>query len=1186
MKFHHLFIATLLLLFLLLAAWPRAVESAPRDGLRVIESNAQHILLELNTPAHQTQTRALDGKNYLDLTVPNWDTTNDAGKPRLPISSALLAVPQNARVTQRIVADETTRVALTPPLAPAPTLRADYTSDPTLPRPIIETVFDPATYSLDQNYPAPLVEISEPAQWRSQRYITFRVNPFQYNPARNALTIHSRVRVEIIFTPTSSAESFGTNVDEGAFESTFQNALLNYASAKNWRAAPPRTERSPQRSTIATSTNAYKIALNTDGIYQLTCANLQNAGINLAALALNTVQISNQNSELAIAVQDNNSDNDCDSGDTISFWGSRATTQYTDTNIYWLTHGGANGKRMNVRSNAGGTPSNSFTDTAQLEQNNFFIGYLPYNETAEHWWWVAMPNQYDPDGNGDPTSADFTFNLPNPITTGNATLRVLLGGVSATSHRTQISINGNLLYDQTWNGVTTRNAEMTFNANLLQTGNNVVGVKELVGSPNYVWVNTLALDYTSAYAARSDALRFRQTQNGTWNYSVTNFSNANVQVFDITDPHNTARVNDTTTQNGGTYTAQFTDDALSPREYIALTNAQIKSPLSITADTPSNLHSTSNGADYIIITHANFKNNIQPLANFRATQMRVAVVDAQDVYDEFNGGVFDAQAIRDFLAYAYANWQPPQPSYVLLVGNGNLNLKNYPAYAIEPQFIPPYMKLVDPWIGVTASDHRLVTLDQNSKLPSMDLGRLPALTGNEVDAMVTKILNYEQNPPTGAWRDKVLFVTDDPDQAGNFYALSNLVADSAYYMPSPMVDDKVYYPSGTNSNVLSAINAGRLIVNYVGHSAYAAWAHDLLKGNHAASLTNGGKLFMSLPMTCYDGYFHFPNLASVSEAMVTRAGNGAIASWAPTGLGVATRHDVIDRGFFEAVIQQNIRKIGPATMYAKAKLVANGGSLDLLDTFNLLGDPATQLALPTDLATPTPSPTPSNTATRTPTRTATPTQTSSNTPSPTPTFTATSTPSPTPTFTATSTPTITHTPTPTITPGGPTLTPTDTSTITHTPTATHTPSSTWTSTFTPTATATSTHTPTFTPTTTLTPTATPTETLTPTPTYAPCSNAPAAPQLVAPPNDKKINRRKTKLDWTDDACATRYLLQVRVKSITGNLIVDDGQLLVSERKVKNLKAGKRYYWRAAACIDGLCGAWSGWNKFKVAADAN
>ena len=72
---------------------------------------------------------------------------------------------------------------------------------------------------------------------------------------------------------------------------------------------------------------------------------------------------------------------------------------------------------------------------------------------------------------------------------------------------------------------------------------------------------------------------------------------------------------------------------------MAVVTESAKAPASIEADVPSSLKSASNGADYIIITHEDFYNAIQPLAAYRASQgKRVMVVKVGDVYDEFSYG--------------------------------------------------------------------------------------------------------------------------------------------------------------------------------------------------------------------------------------------------------------------------------------------------------------------------------------------------------------------------------------------------------------------------------------------------------------------------------------------------------------------------------------------------------------------
>ncbi len=103
------------------------------------------------------------------------------------------------------------------------------------------------------------------------------------------------------------------------------------------------------------------------------------------------------------------------------------------------------------------------------------------------------------------------------------------------------------------------------------------------------------------------------------------------------------------------------------------------------------------------------------------------------------------------------------------------------------------------------------------------------------------------------------------------------------------------------------------------------------------------------------------------------AGGGAVASWSPTGFGLASGHDLMERGFFRSVFHERTVRIGAATTAGKIYLVQNaapGRYLDLLDTYLLLGDPG--LSIPLAEQPPTPTPTVTATATATVTPTATP----------------------------------------------------------------------------------------------------------------------------------------------------------------------------------------------------------------------
>jgi len=268
-----------------------------------------------------------------------------------------------------------------------------------------------------------------------------------------------------------------------------------------------------------------------------------------------------------------------------------------------------------------------------------------------------------------------------------------------------------------------------------------------------------------------------------------------------------------------------------------------------------NLRAAVNGADYIIITPDDFFASLQPLiTHWTAHGLRTVLVDVEDVYDEFSYGVFCPEAIRNFLSYAYANWTPPAASYVLLAGDGHYDFMDVPGSG-EPNFITPYLADVDPWMGEVPSDNRYVCIVGSDNFPDMHIGRLPVRTVDQADEMVARILNYEQSASGGDWNLKVLLIADDsPDPAGDFTNFADSIAEN--YLPAPYVSEKIYYglthasPSSAKSAIIDAINEGRLLVNYVGHSTVQFWAAENLFGvDDIVSLSNDERLPFIVPMT-------------------------------------------------------------------------------------------------------------------------------------------------------------------------------------------------------------------------------------------------------------------------------------------------------------------------------------------------
>jgi hypothetical protein len=960
----RLIILSLLTLLLtsaiLLCVFPRYASAVASDGVHILQSDTRGIILELEVPAYTINSIKVDEQTCERVSITGYGSSASPGEPELPQLALFLGVPPDAEVSLVVLGTDST-VAEGFNVCPVPQ-RSIESFDPG--RAFLDEGLDfkvkfvknQVIYTANAFFPSVVAEIGDSGYLRDQRYVQVLVHPVQHNPITGELKHYHHIKLQVGFSYPQGLLALTLNrAVSPAFETVLQNSILNYETAKPWRARPQ--VRVMGASLDYLSQPAYKVSVDQDGIYELTYSDLQAAGLPVDNLDPRTFQLFNMGSEVAIHVEGED-DGKFDSGDHILFYGQKMNTRYTDTNVYWLIYGKATGLRMSEKDGnpLGATIPTEFRTTAHVEEDHEYWSRGPEGE--DRWFWkyvVASSNCI---------SATFTTELTN-IAVGvfTDTVRVALQGVTESSynpdHHTKVYLNDYLIENATWDGRAVHELSADVIQSYLIEGTNTIKLEvcdDLGVGYDGIYFNWFEIDYYDSYTAKNDSLRFSGDEAGTWEYHITSFTTNDIEVFDITEPASPIRVINTTVEPSSSYILEFEDTIAARTEYLALTTTQYLSPSSIVLDTPSDLHSTSHGADYIIITHNNFYTDVLPLANHRAGQgLRTMVVDVKDLYDEFSFGIFDPQAIHDFLAYAYVSWIAPAPSYVLLVGDGNFDFKDNLGIG-EPNYIPPYLVHVDPTLGETAADNRYATVSGDDILPDMHIGRLPVQTSAQASTMVNKILNYEQNPPIGDWNKDVLFVADNQDSAGDFDALSDDLADN--YLPSSYTAQKVYYKithttvSAVRTAIVNAINEGCLLTNYIGHGANQYWAQEqLFRIADLASLTNTVKLPMILPMTCQEGYFHYPNYPCLGESIVRADNKGAIASWSPTGWGLAAGHHYLDQGFFTAVFTDTISEIGTATYLGKLKLYTETGGeasayRDLMDTFVLFGDPFMKLNLP------------------------------------------------------------------------------------------------------------------------------------------------------------------------------------------------------------------------------------------------
>ena len=922
-------------------------------------------------PYAESQTISFPGCRFTDQPL---------GVLRLPVQSTLIGIPPDVHFQVQVVEKDFSTHKMQKGI-PASTLHG-------MPK---------SSVSLQTNrfFPVNLVETKEAGWIRENRVLPIQLNPVQYNPIRREVRLYHRLVVEVRFIQSSNALSTQRQPltpESSVYDTIFENLLVNPQDVRQWRAV---TFRSPQAPSIPTTAPRYKLSVTKDGMYRITGQDLEAAGVNIDTITPRTLTLTNRGKHVPIFVR-GEGDGRLDPIDEIIFYGEQlhGDTSYinpfSDVNIYWLTWNAGPGSRMGTRTSLGDTDivetHGHFLTRLHFERDNHFRRFPDANLTEnqsyqefsqglqersfritglpplpnDSWFWAQLVA---------PTSKSFGFTLSGLTDTAlPATVRVGFYGRSNTEHQADVWLNDVVnLGEVHWNGATEYQLQSQRPQSFLKNGRNIIRVinpestQELL---DIMLLNWIQVDYRRNFHAKANVLPFAITpipdETGTINPNfeviLQNFSTPDIEIYGIDGTRYVGLAPIVNDQLPGTYRLPFRSTQIRPKDeddptlqYIALTRSQFRKP-KILADTPSDLHSAHNAADYIIITHQSFLQDVQPLADFRSQQgLRVKVVDVQDIYDEFNHGILNPNAIREFLSYAYHNWQPPAPTYVFLVGDTHIDLKN------QINFVPTIQVQI-PGYGSTASDHQFVTFRGADSFPDMLIGRMPANNRVDVRIFVERTINYEATSPVGPWHKRLLMLAgsdlrfhSQTDRLISRNQLSGRYETERIYAPytdEPGFDDRVRSPIARR--VIDGFNDGASVVNYIGHGGGGIWSSSRMLDfeDPEQNLTNISQLPLVISMTCFTGSFD-SNKNSLAEELLRSENGGAIAVIGATSIGLLQGDYLLNLEIFDVIFNQYTQHMGAILAEAKTQFLINTpGFLDLAEVFTLFGDPATRLKLP------------------------------------------------------------------------------------------------------------------------------------------------------------------------------------------------------------------------------------------------
>lgn len=808
---------------------------------------------------------------------------------------------------------------------------------------------------------------------RDQRVVGVVFAPQRTGPGEVAF--YDRVVVDLHF---GGSGVLGVRRADRWGEEILRGLLVNYPQARAWRQAPrrvakPRAQELPQE--------RLRVVVRESGLYRITGQDLVEAGFDLKAIdperlsmyygggrvlpVLRPVETPLQ--EIAIAVEDGG-DGRFDAEDFLLFHGEgvarweyqRNTGKYlyrrnlyTRDNVYWLApDAGVPGQRVQARSGvlAESAPQRpaSYRARAHEEGEERILIQIEGINSGYEWYWEDFR------GNARNFPAVVQGAAEGPVQ-----IRLRFFGGQDELHPFAVKWNDEELGQVSFSGSPPDTVEIQAPQGAKE-GQNLLGVFHLNTFPTRLdWYE---LEYSRAFAAQRGELEFDSpVSEGVAEFALSGFAEGKPRIFEISGE--VAEIRDFA-YDAATGTATF-QDAQSrdlPRRYLAAAPSRWKKPLRIERDTHGGLKSADNGAEYLIITHPDFLEAAQRLAQWRSQDDRFGqpfttrVVDVQDIYDEFSGGLLDPSAIRNFLRFAYENWNPA-PTFVNLMGDASYDYKNNSG-ASPGNWIPAFQD------GDSTYDEWYVRVAGDDVYPDLAIGRLPVQSASQAEIAVDKLIDYDRQPEIGPWQTRVLLVADDllhpqkPTQPEGYF-LIDAEQMARRFLPEDLNLVKLYVAQfplegrtkpRARDEFIRRFNEGALLLTYLGHGNPDVLAHEqiFVVSRDLGGIANGRRLPFMYTAASQVGVFDDPARQSMPEILFNKPDGGVIGMISATRIGFHDSNMSLARVFHEQMFRSGREHVPVGLALMEGKQLA-WGSDDWrrnIQRYSLIGDAATRLAKP------------------------------------------------------------------------------------------------------------------------------------------------------------------------------------------------------------------------------------------------
>ena len=860
--------------------------------LTVVERDESHAVIELRTGGFYARPDSEDGGVW--LSIPGFEETRAPGAPALPVKLAWLEAMagRKVRLASVVASDVVAFAGLRPAITGEPDVRT--TADGVVRARLRRRPAD-RTFRELGIYPEAAAELRGVAFQGDVKKAELELVPLRWDRTSHRLVLARRLRVHVLFGGQEHGErSRGGSHGRG-----------------------PR--RGPKRRIEGV---VARLGVRDHGLYAVGFEEL--FGAQARSVSAADLRLSHLGATVAHHVEP--AGRSFGPGSLLYFVsGDPTANPHGRELVYELSLAGG-GLSMPVESAAprGSAVPFGWSDR-RFEQDRFYQPGLLLAESP--WLWDALVA---------PVTKSYPLDLSGSAPGQAARLVVWLQGATDFAadpdHHVRVSLNGSAVGEASWDGQKPYRLEAEVPAGVLVDGANQLGIEN---------VGDTAAANSAVFLDRFELRVARQlvANAGVFEASFSLSGKAEIRglavgsrVLDTTEPAVRWLADLRPTSLG----ASLRVDA--GRQILAVSPSAVLHP-DVRSARPARLGGTRVRADYVVLAPREFLAAAQPLLAQRQRQgLETLAVAIEDVYDEFGFGEAHPEAVKAFLEHAFQSWRRA-PRYVLFLGDATYDFKDELQTGVVNR-VPPYI-IQDAYLR-TVSDPAYATVNGEDSLPDFAIGRLPAQSLEQAQALVQKVLDWENAGFDLSGR--AVLVSDNSDAAGDFEGDSEAVA-TTLLADRPV--ERLYLSqlgAALRPGIASAFDAGASLMSYLGHGGVAVWASENVWNDWdvPALLPQAEQPFV-LAMDCLNGYFHHPSVGALGEELVKAQGKGAIGAFAPSSLSVHWAAAIYHQLLVRELTSGRHQRLGDAILAAQTAYIEAGARPEMLLSYQLLADPALRI---------------------------------------------------------------------------------------------------------------------------------------------------------------------------------------------------------------------------------------------------